>query len=241
MKYQNFVNAEWLRQHKKAETFNWHSYENVVFRNCEFGECTWFHSKFYHTRFADCVFDGCVFDECNFSGQHTYLGHAKFSRCTFRACTLKDVATFGVSIFHSSFPQTRFENLSFSNANCELPQTLLQDVDFSQSMFSMTGLDGMDLSSIKLPKRGIRAFVNPDNNFFRALALASGADESITSPTDQLKKCPRRALLVLGAFKNAGIDPIVHSEDFLDSMLRNPDERKLFEEIASRFEINRGA
>ena len=235
-KYQKFSRDEWRNKCDDDAAFLWHFYEEFDFHTCRFTNCKWVHSKFYRSSFRESHFIDCTFDDCKFYGQHTYLGPAKFERCIFEKCLIKDVQPWKATFINTCFPRTQFENLSFYGVPDDWC-TEFDNVDLTKTQFAMTGFNGVDLTTVKLPTRGIRVFQNANNEYRRALFAASGADASITDSQSRLKKCNRRALLILSDSAETVFDPVGYSEDFLVSILTDPGERADFEAIASEFEV----
>lgn len=237
-RYTKFQEQSWSGRHDQGVVFDWHSYEKCDFRDCSFVECRWSHGRFRYLHLINTAVTSCVFDECKFLGQYTYLGPSVFRDCTFRACLFDTIQPWHATFQRCRFPATVFRNVRFYGQSTG-EGTLFHDVDMSDASFTFTAFSrGVDLSSVRLPRSGIRVFRNPTNQFLRALFAASGADERIADLQERMTKCARRGILTLSAgFDSVIQDPVVEDNDFLAAVLSEADDRTLFEAAAAPFEI----
>ncbi len=250
-KYTKFKQQRWEQKDEQNLFSEWHFYDNCLFRACNFSNCRWIHSKFYQVSFVgNCRFNGCLFEDCRFWGQYSCMGLATFEDCEFRNCQIKDVEFGEAKFIRCSFPESQLENIGF-NGSPPNNAVVLSNIDFRAATMTFTAFRlGVDLTSVQLPAKGIRAFRNPNNELGRKLAAASGVGEDIVDFDSQLKQCSHRAFLVLGTndpvnpketpewmhFKIQ--DPLVFDTLFLDEILTIPDERSIFETLVESYEIH---
>lgn len=132
----------------------------IAFDGCQF-ENIIFNQKYNIDSFIDCVFINCDFSNSDLKSSY-------FQRCRFTQCK-----GYGTNFMKSKFAYTSFSNCIFSFANfsesifdhvklndsefshssfvyCKQNDFITQNIDFSDSDFSATSLDGCDFSTNEL-------------------------------------------------------------------------------------------
>jgi hypothetical protein len=168
--------GSWLLRKKfNQATFSKIIFDNVTFKYAKFNECVW-----HSCRFRDChlgahtEFRGCLWEDCSYIGKYSSMSGIEFFETEFKNVEIKSALVHGVRFSNCKF-SGRLSNLIFigkddkhnwstSFENCDLSEVELDNVSF---------VGGIDLSTMKLPKRGIRVFSNIGDEFTNAMLRAS--------------------------------------------------------------------
>lgn len=168
--------GSWLLRKKfnRAE-FSKIIFDNVTFKYAKFNDCVW-----RSCRFKDCClgdyteFRGGLWEDCSYTGKYSSMGGVKFFETEFRNVDIKSALVRGVKFSNCKF-SGRLSNLIFSGwGDKHNWSTSFEDCDLSEvELDNVSFVGGIDLSTVKLPKRGTRIFSNIGDDFTNALLRAS--------------------------------------------------------------------
>lgn len=171
------------------------SFVGTRFYSCDLGAdgSRYERCRFVRTRFSDTniyhgMFTDCLFEDCRFPGG-ALLFSSTFARCTFRG-VLDDV-TFG---------SARWDRLDdafkrFDYLCGRLRPNRMHEVDFSEArLWGVRFLDGVDLSTVKLPSDGRHRYFADWPQRAEALLQAAQAEGGV------IQNEVERFLLILGSW-----------------------------------------
>ncbi len=171
--------------------FNYANFAKCVFRSCKFRNC--------HIG-SRSQFVECVWENCSFSGKYSgFSSGAKFIGCEFHNVDIKSTLMSDVR-FSGCKISGRLNNLIFVGKHDEQKRSvILENCDLSEVEFdNVSFVAGIDLSTVKLPKRGIRLFSNEAGSFTEALVRAARElDNANSVPFEVLCQTTRAQELVV--------------------------------------------
>ena len=171
------------------------SFVGTRFYDCDLGAdgSRYERCRFVRTRFSDTniyhgMFTDCLFEDCRFPGG-ALLFSSTFARCTFRG-VLDDV-TFGSARWDRL--DDAFERFDYLCGR--LRPNRMHEVDFSEArLWGVRFLDGVDLSTVKLPSDGRHRYFADWPQRAEALLQAAQAEGGV------IQNEVERFLLILGSW-----------------------------------------
>ncbi len=208
------------------------SFDGVIFRYAFFKNC-----RFERCEFVNCYlgshvkYDNCTWSECKFTGKYLTFGDdAAFNKCHFENVLIRNASMEGVSFKSCLITGTIRNMIMYGKYAGTVKPIVFLDCDLSNMQFdNINFYGGVDLSSVKLPKTGVRIFSNPNGQFAKALR-----DAALSLPKDS-----KTSIEVLGN-KNCYHyqNPVLFDYKLLEDILDLEDSRSAFEQIASEYELN---
>ena len=203
------------------------SYRGIVVRHANFKDC-----RFEKCEFKNCYlgfythYKDCSWIKCKFYGKYSGLGDS----ATFEDCIFEDIQIIGldslkgVSLINCSI-SGKLKNIILYGPGDSSP-TSFDQCDLSGSLFENVNFyNGVDLSTVTLPGKGIRTFHNNKGEFTKSLRTAS----------QQLDKHTGSSLNALSTPGQQ--NPVIFDLPLLDEMLDTEKARLEFEQIARKYEI----
>lgn len=217
------------RYEARSKNFTNASFQELVVRNATVQDCSFDRCEFKNCYLGFNVqYNGCSWSKCNFHGKYSALGGPSlFEDCRFEDIRMQSEST-DECTFRRCILAGKLRNMIW-RGTATPRNVVFEHCDLSGAVFeNISVYGGVDLSTVILPRTGVRVFNNAGGAFSRALRESAGS----------LEKDAGIPLDVLG---NADCydeqNPVVFDVVVLADFLGSDVIRNAFETVAREYEV----